>query len=54
VRDLGFFLFVAGWLVVYIANSGVPTGSLMIILGTGILIAGLLALKVEQRPHNSV
>ena len=49
VRDVGFFLFVAGWIVVVFANSGVIiTDSLMIILGADILIAGLLALKVEQ------
>ena len=33
VRDVGFFLFVAGWIVVVFANGGVIiTDSLMIIL----------------------
>ena len=32
VRDVGFFLFVAGWTVVVFANSGVIAGSVMIIL----------------------
>jgi hypothetical protein len=37
VRDAGFFLFVAGWIVVVFATSGVIiTDSLMIILGTDI------------------
>ena len=41
-RDVGFFLFVAGWIVVVFANSGVIiTDSLMIILGADMLIAGL-------------
>ena len=48
VRAVGFFLFAGGWFVVYFANSGVITGSLMIIIGADILIAGLLALKVER------
>jgi hypothetical protein len=55
VRDVGFFLFVVGWIVVYFANSGVIiTGSLMIILGADILIAGLLAKNLERhsRPEN--
>ena len=43
VRAIGFFLFAGGWFVVYFANGGVITGSLMIILGADILIAGLLA-----------
>jgi hypothetical protein len=34
------------------ANSGVITGSLMSILGAEILIAGLLALKVERTKHD--
>ncbi len=51
VRDVGFFLFVAGWIVVVFANNGVITGSLMIILGADILIAGLLAWKVECDTH---
>lgn len=46
VRDVGFFLFASGWIVVYFANTGVITGSLMIILGVDILIAGPLALRV--------
>jgi len=45
---VGFFCFAAGWFVVVFANSGVINGSLMIILGADILIAGLLALKVER------
>ena len=32
VRDVGFFLFVAGWIVVVFASSGVITSSRMIIL----------------------
>ena len=48
VRDVGFFLFGQCWIVVYFANAGVITGSLLIILGADILIAGLLALKVER------
>ncbi len=51
VRDVGFFLFAAGWIVVVFANSGVITGSLMIILAADILIAWLLALKVERVVH---
>jgi hypothetical protein len=52
VRDVGFFLFVAGWIVVVFANSGVIiTDSLLIILGAGILIAGLLVSKVEEDTH---
>jgi hypothetical protein len=43
VRDVGFFLFAAGFVVVAFANGGRITGSLMIILGADILIAGLLA-----------
>ena len=46
-RAVGFFLFAAGWIVVVFANSGVITGSLMIILGADILTAGLLALQAE-------
>jgi hypothetical protein len=51
VRDVGFFLFTAGWIVVVFANSGVITGSLMIILGADILIAELLALQVKRVAH---
>ncbi len=47
MRDVGVFLFAAGWIVVVFANSGVITGSLMIILGAGILIGGLLAKNLE-------
>jgi len=43
VRAVGFFLFAGGWFVIYFANADVITGSLMIILGADILIAGLLA-----------
>jgi hypothetical protein len=44
---------VAGWIVVVFANSGVIiTDSLMIILGVDILIAGLLARKVEHAEHD--
>ena len=40
-RHVGFFLFVAGWIVVVFANSGaIITGSLMIILGADRLMAG--------------
>jgi hypothetical protein len=42
---VGFFFFAGGWFVVYFANAGVITGSLMIILGADILIAGLLAVN---------
>ncbi len=52
VRDVGFFLFAAGWIVVLFANSGVITGSVMIILGADILIAGLLA-KITGRDSAS-
>ena len=52
VRDVGFFLFVAGWIVVVFANSGLITSSIMIILGADILIAGLPALKVERDAHD--
>jgi hypothetical protein len=52
VGDIGFFLFTGGWIVVYFANGGVITGSIMFILGAGILIAGLLALKVERAAHD--
>ena len=52
VRDVGFFLFAAVWIVVMFANSGVITGSLMIILGADILIAGVLARKVERDAHD--
>ena len=51
VRDAGFFRFATDWIVVVFANSGVITGHLMIILGADILIAGLLALKVERVSH---
>jgi hypothetical protein len=52
-RDVGFFLFAAGWIVVVFANSGVIiTDSLMIILGAEILIAGLLALNLERVAHD--
>ncbi len=51
VRDVGFFLFAAGWIVVVFASSGVITGSLMSILGADTLIAALRALKVEQTTH---
>jgi hypothetical protein len=55
VRDVGFFLFVPGWIVVAFANSGVIiTDSLMIILGADILIAGLLALRVEWASHGHI
>jgi hypothetical protein len=40
VRDVGFFLFAGGWIVIYFANAGVITGSLMLILGADILMAG--------------
>ena len=49
---MGFFLFAAGWIVVVFANSGAPTDSLMIVLGADILIAGLLALKMERDAHD--
>ena len=48
VRDVGFFLFAGAWFVVYFANGVVVTGSLMLILGADILIAGLLALNLER------
>ncbi len=48
VRDVGFFLFATGWIVVWFANGGVITGSVMIILGADILIAGLLAKNLEH------
>jgi len=51
VRDVGFFFFVAGWVVVCFANSGMITGSIMIILGVDKLMAGLLALKLERPAH---
>jgi hypothetical protein len=47
VRAVGFFLFASGWFVIYFANAGVITGSLMLILGANILIAGLLALMLD-------
>ncbi len=52
VRDVGFFLFAAGWIVVVFATSGVITGSVMIILGADLLIAGLLAPKAELAAHD--
>ena len=52
VRDVGFFLFAAGWIVVLFANSSVIiTDSLMIILGADILMAGLLAKNLERTGH---
>jgi hypothetical protein len=48
VRDVGFLLFTGGWIVVYFANGGVITGSIMFIHGAGILIAGLLAKNLER------
>ena len=48
VRDVGFFLFAGGWIVVYFANGGVITGSLMLILGADSLLAGLLAKNRER------
>ncbi len=48
IRDVGFFLFAAGWIVVVLANSGVTTGSLMRILGADSLLAGLLAKNRER------
>ena len=51
-RDVGFFLFVAGWIVVVFANGGVIiTGSLMIILGADILMARRPALNLERTSH---
>ena len=49
VRDVGFFLFAAGWIVVVFANSGVITGSLMIILGADILIAESNLIRVRLK-----
>ncbi len=49
VRDVGFFLCAAGWIV--FTNIGVITAGLMIILGADRLIAGLVALKVECGAH---
>jgi hypothetical protein len=43
VRAVGFFLFAGGWIVILFANNGLITGSLMIVLDAGILIAGLLS-----------
>jgi hypothetical protein len=52
VRDVGFFLFVAGWITVLFANSGVIiTDSLMILPDADILPAGLLVSKVEEDAH---
>ena len=48
IRDVGFFLFAGGWFVIYFANAGIITGSLMLILGADILIAGLLALRWRE------
>ena len=46
---MGFFLFVAGWIVVAFANSGVIiTASLMIILGADILMARLPGVNLER------
>jgi len=53
VRDVGFFLFAAGWIVVVFANSGVITGSPMSILGADRLMAGLLAKSRERTGHAS-
>jgi hypothetical protein len=52
LRDVGFFLCAGSWFVIYFANAGVITGSLMLILGADILIAGLLALRVEREAHD--
>jgi hypothetical protein len=38
--------------VILFANGGVITGRLMIILGADILMAGLLARKVERVSHD--
>ena len=51
MRDVGFFLFAAGWIVVVLANSDVITGSLMIVVGADILMAGLLAKSLERASH---
>jgi hypothetical protein len=51
VRDVGFFLFAGGWFVVYFANGGGITGSLMRIVGADILLAGLLAKNLERASH---
>ncbi len=51
MRDVGFLLCVAGWIVIVFTNSGMITASLLIILGADILIAGLVALKVERGAH---
>lgn len=51
VRAVGFFLFAGGCFAVYFANGGVITGSLMIILGADVLIAGLLAQRAELPMH---
>ena len=51
-RHVGFFLFAVCWIVVAFANSGVITGSLMIILGADRLMAGLPALKAKQVGHD--
>ena len=48
VRNVGFFLFAAGWIVVGFANSGVIIGSLMIILGADRLIAGRLTKRIAK------
>jgi hypothetical protein len=42
--------YLASWIVVVFANGGVIMGSLMLILGADILIAGLLAKKMERAP----
>ncbi len=42
------FLFAAGWIVALFANSGVITGSIMLILGADVLIAGLLAKQMAE------
>ncbi len=51
IRDVGFFLFVAGWIIVAFANGGRITGSHLIIFGADILIAGPLALNSERANH---
>jgi hypothetical protein len=51
-RDVGFFLFAAGCIVVVFANSGVITGGLLIILGASIPMTGRLALKRERASYS--
>jgi hypothetical protein len=49
IRDVGFFLFVVGWIVVVFVNRGIIiTDSLGIILGADALTARLLALNLER------